>query len=846
MPIAALPPSAVRAIGSASVISDPCSIVKELLDNALDAAATSVFIEISQNTLDVIQVKDNGHGIPSSDHTFVCKRTFTSKIQSVDDLRTIGGKSLGFRGEALASAAEVSGGLTITTREHHEPVGSSIKYGRNGELLSTQRTSHPVGTSVRITDLFKHIPVRRQTTLKNAAKTLVRIKKLVQAYAIAQPSKRLSLRVLKAKTEANNWMYAPGNTTNLVDAVMKVVGTEVASSCLLRVWPPENQSDSPFRILALLPNPESVPDLTKVNGSGQYISIDGRPLSTTRGIAQDVAKLYKSYIRSVASSQEASPNVTDPLLCLHLQCTNASYDVNIEPAKDDVLLEDQEELLSLVEDLLCGVYGVEAKPTERPRTANKGKEHPSYQNSFDLLLARRSPDGTHSNTRGSSSTPLAPALEDPGSSHTENCPEPRNATGNTLSIPKSRMSMPTRDRSLPRIGTDKTLGHAFVRYPTESRRNSGETLQRGSPRSFPPSPSASSTTAPGYVTEAQSSLSSPGTPRSPLPIITQSSSGHGRYPRNGALDSWLGRTSVSISQSTPGEVPMENGDERSLQQLAQERFGSLETSPDSQGSIEIGIAATQNEILDAEAVFAEAEAEPEGAGSPLHGSTIDTEPRERNAPELERSSATLRQLTENNHHELGRALDFENRKREAILKRREQLRSRNPTTTNSPHLSRYLAAKAALHKQPDADRGDEPTGKPVLSPHDPRSYLMRYNVQGQNEDGIARIRRINTNKLPLENIPDGCELYNLGLTQQANLSLISTTCEHITKTDLYTRCGDQFEAFNLSHKDTDPMLDLWRNRLTSLLQSNYRTEERSGLPDVHFKFSRLAQRGHSK
>ncbi|OOF90532.1 hypothetical protein ASPCADRAFT_211943, partial [Aspergillus carbonarius ITEM 5010] len=163
MPIAALPPTAVRAIGSASVISDPCSIVKELLDNALDAAATSVFIELSQNTLDVIQVKDNGHGIPSTDIPFVCKRTFTSKLQTVEDLRTIGGRSLGFRGEALASAAEISGGVTVTTRVHDEPVGSSAKYGRDGELLSTQRASHPVGTSVRITDLFKHIPVRRQT-----------------------------------------------------------------------------------------------------------------------------------------------------------------------------------------------------------------------------------------------------------------------------------------------------------------------------------------------------------------------------------------------------------------------------------------------------------------------------------------------------------------------------------------------------------------------------------------------------------------------------------------------------------------------------------------------------------
>lgn len=141
MSITALPQNTVRAIGSTSVITDPCSIVKELLDNALDASATSVFIEISQNTLDVIQVKDNGHGIPSEDHAVVCRRTFTSKIQTVEDLSKIGGSSLGFRGEALASVMEMSGGVAVTTRVAAEVVGSVIKYGRNGELVRCATSS---------------------------------------------------------------------------------------------------------------------------------------------------------------------------------------------------------------------------------------------------------------------------------------------------------------------------------------------------------------------------------------------------------------------------------------------------------------------------------------------------------------------------------------------------------------------------------------------------------------------------------------------------------------------------------------------------------------------------------
>jgi DNA mismatch repair ATPase MutL len=134
MPIEALPQATVRAIGSTSVISDPCSVVKELLDNALDASASSISVEISQNTIDVIQVKDNGHGIAVEDHPCVCKHTFTSKISTINDLRNVGGTSLGFRGEALASVVEMSGGVNVITRVASDIVASSLEYGRDGEL----------------------------------------------------------------------------------------------------------------------------------------------------------------------------------------------------------------------------------------------------------------------------------------------------------------------------------------------------------------------------------------------------------------------------------------------------------------------------------------------------------------------------------------------------------------------------------------------------------------------------------------------------------------------------------------------------------------------------------------
>ena len=135
MPIARLPESTTRAIGSSLVLNDASSVVKELLDNALDAFATAIAIEISVDTLDVIQVKDNGTGIGVEDRQLVCKRGCTSKIRTMEDLGRLGGSSLGFRGEALASVAELSEAVVVTTRLDGEYAGTAMKFARGGALL---------------------------------------------------------------------------------------------------------------------------------------------------------------------------------------------------------------------------------------------------------------------------------------------------------------------------------------------------------------------------------------------------------------------------------------------------------------------------------------------------------------------------------------------------------------------------------------------------------------------------------------------------------------------------------------------------------------------------------------
>lgn len=134
MPIAALSENTARAICSSLVLNDAISVIKELIDNALDSHATNIIIEIAANTLDIIQVKDNGTGIGIEDRQLLCKRGYTSKIRTFQDLEQLGGTFLGFRGEALASVAELSESVAFTTRVDGETVGTQLKFDSKGKL----------------------------------------------------------------------------------------------------------------------------------------------------------------------------------------------------------------------------------------------------------------------------------------------------------------------------------------------------------------------------------------------------------------------------------------------------------------------------------------------------------------------------------------------------------------------------------------------------------------------------------------------------------------------------------------------------------------------------------------
>lgn len=362
MPISALSESTIRLLGSPVVITSAVDLVKELVENAIDAKATAIEVLISTNTIDRIEVRDNGQGILPDDYESLCRRGHTSKLSSFEDLRTVGGKTLGFRGEALASANVLSK-VIITTRTSECPTAAKLHIlSDGGGVAKQERTSAPVGTTVCVTGLFSRVPVREQVAIKEAKKNLAKTRDVLHAYALAKPQIRLSLKVLQ--NPIHSWSYSPRSEAGVKEAALQVFGADLASQCLLRTIPaqfenPECQIDSSeedITIEAFLPKPDANP--LKIS-KGAFFSVDSRPVSTARGTMKKLFSIFKTHLAKSLKLGDGPKSLKDPFIRVDIRCFPGSYDPNIEPSKNEVLFTEEQKLLDLFERLCMKLYNTE-------------------------------------------------------------------------------------------------------------------------------------------------------------------------------------------------------------------------------------------------------------------------------------------------------------------------------------------------------------------------------------------------------------------------------------------------------------------------------------------------------
>lgn len=313
---------------------------------------------------------------------------------------------------------------------------------------------------------------------------------------------------------------------------------------------------------------------------------------------------------------------------------------------------------------------------------------------------------------------------------------------------------------------------------------------------------------------------------------------------NGALDTWFKKTTqVSLdrgsSSSTVADQREENRDRSGSEELRE----ALDP-PDSSGDIR-PVSGVHKPF---KIPIARNSTSPDLYSSQLED-PHSAEPNERRQefPVLERWSSRLHQPpSQENGSDLEDALDFERRKRAAILSRREQMRSgrdssapsNSQLSSNSPHQNRYLAARAALTAGANtstAEADDSPAESelvPSLDRNDPRAYFMRHQETEQASGTRLKIKRVHTGRLPLEKIPDGFDTHELALRRPAPLGLLSESYRRARLVDSYTRSGTGFDAF--AEPDLASIAKTWEARLAALIRQKYRAKDGDGVPDLQF------------
>lgn len=304
-------------IAAGEVVERPVNAVKELVENAVDAGASSIEVEIADGGMTYIRVTDNGCGMTEEDAKLSVIRHATSKISSVDNIYHIA--SLGFRGEALPSIASVSR-ATITTRRHEDVEGTALEM-TGGEITEVKPAGAPAGTTVEVRDLFYNVPARKKF-LKSERTESSRINSMVGKLSLANPD--IAFRLIN---NGRTVIETPGNG-RLVDVISALYGTKTAGEML----PVEEEGEN-IALEGLI----SKPSLLKSSRQYQTIIINRRVVESAV-VSKAVDNAYHSLL----------PKNGYPLMVLSFQVPPESIDVNVHPQKREIKFSDEQTVFRLV------------------------------------------------------------------------------------------------------------------------------------------------------------------------------------------------------------------------------------------------------------------------------------------------------------------------------------------------------------------------------------------------------------------------------------------------------------------------------------------------------------------
>ncbi|MFC1860219.1 DNA mismatch repair endonuclease MutL [Chloroflexota bacterium] len=327
MTIRILVSKVVSQIAAGEVVERPASVVKELVENALDAGSSQISVEVRGGGISLLRVTDNGTGIPSGEVELAFNRYATSKIDTLDDLESI--SSLGFRGEALPSIAAVAE-TDMVTCVAGESAGTYLGL-KDGTVANRKRQGHPQGTTVTVRNLFRQVPARLKF-LKSTATENSHIANVVSQYALAFPEVRFTLLI-----DGRAGLRTPGSG-QLIDSVAQVYGLEIAGNMLEieggdREWQ-GGMTTSPLAVAGMVGSPA----VSRSNRSYLSFFVNRRWIGS-RLLAWAVEEAYHGLLMQGKH----------PVAVINISLSPEEVDVNIHPTKAEVKFQNERAVFSAVQ-----------------------------------------------------------------------------------------------------------------------------------------------------------------------------------------------------------------------------------------------------------------------------------------------------------------------------------------------------------------------------------------------------------------------------------------------------------------------------------------------------------------
>ncbi|MBN1220439.1 MAG: DNA mismatch repair endonuclease MutL [Anaerolineae bacterium] len=363
MSIRVLPADVAAKIAAGEVVERPASVVKELVENAVDAGAKSIHVEAQQGGKRLIRVMDDGSGIPTAEVPLAFARHATSKLMSVEDLSHI--TTLGFRGEALASMAAVSN-LTLVSRPVAQETATRIRL-EGGQQISLGSAGAPAGTMVAVENLFYNVPARLKF-LKADATEAGHIQRIVSHYALAFPHIRFTLQSDQRTTFQTN------GSGELFDALVAMFGLETARQMLVA-----NGRDT--RSGVVVSGYVGSPSLHR-GTRDQIIFFVNRRWIQDRSLNQAAIQAYHTFL----------PVRRYPIVVLNVEVDPAEVDINVHPTKAEIKFRDQRVIFRVVQkatrEAVLGAAPIPSYGIPAPSSGEDFGEHADHSSWWQPSLAR--------------------------------------------------------------------------------------------------------------------------------------------------------------------------------------------------------------------------------------------------------------------------------------------------------------------------------------------------------------------------------------------------------------------------------------------------------------------------